>query len=903
MIISEIYDLLADASRPGAPEPTLLPWLAARIGLPKLSAPARAAAAVGLLAPQAGGWPVVADGVAEVVARRSLTTDPLLEVLDALPPIAAHLTRARAERVNWNEARPDSRGYALIGKTAEPDVSEIADRPLWTEVLAAAEVTSLPALADLRSLATLVVSESAGLPGALTDEETVYLLPFLPVGIAERGAVIRAVTSATDRGRYWYATALVARAAPYLNESARARISEIAAEMPPVWSAHILGLLARPEPRWASDAEESEASHPAIAPLNARAATVDPADLAETTAAAIERITSLHGIVTRWQPDDDDWLPAAVTRQAYQIPDSRQRVLLRPPEPPRFVNIYVATASDGQPVRTVPLELNTDYEVRCNIGPLDYRNLLDRLSARLPDQLLPPGPVDLQAVLFVNGDTTATGLITVPAEGPSNWVRLPLPAQAQPAVLGAELVLYYQNVAMVAVYSLTLPVGCTDEGPRVSLSHQLSGSLTDLDKIADRTLSIIDPGNGRALYINGLTSGVQACHYDPGDIRKLAFAARNSLYDAHFRKVPEGEQSRYVIGRDRSHQKRSPSLVADLRELARNGRALYDYLFNDGTLRSLLRDEADRLGRPPILQMASSGSEILPIPWAIVYDLPLGGHPEEYVQCRSIADLVSQGTHSEPSARCPYEYEHRDGPGWKLDQLCPWGFWGLSTIIEHPPSVRQRDLEARIDCSASVPRILMGYDTKLEADLIAEHLRQLRREYGPALIDPQIVQRLKFKDALKRHDMDVVYLYCHVSDDRKSPHVRIPAIELGAEYVTSDDIKAWTGQGDYRTAHHPLVIINGCRTVELGPGSLFNFVDAFVNNNQASGVIGTEITIEQGLGAWAMELFLSALREYTVGQSLWRVRWTMFRHGNLMGLGYTPYCLAGLKLIPPAEES
>jgi len=68
-------------------------------------------------------------------------------------------------------------------------------------------------------------------------------------------------------------------------------------------------------------------------------------------------------------------------------------------------------------------------------------------------------------------------------------------------------------------------------------------------------------------------------------------------------------------------------------------------------------------------------------------------------------------------------------------------------------------------------------------------------------------------------------------------------------------------------------------------------------------VIGTEITIEQGLGGWAMELFLSALRDQPVGAAIRSMRWAMLARGNLIGLAYTPYCLAGLAINPQRESA
>ena len=145
------------------------------------------------------------------------------------------------------------------------------------------------------------------------------------------------------------------------------------------------------------------------------------------------------------------------------------------------------------------------------------------------------------------------------------------------------------------------------------------------------------------------------------------------------------------------------------------------------------------------------------------------------------------------------------------------------------------------------------------------------------------------------------YLYCHVIDDPTQPDQRIPAIQFGEGRVTRQDIDNWIDT-DWPDSHwstrHPLVILNGCGSVQKGPDSLANLVDAFVSEAGASGVIGTETAIEQGLGGWAMELFLCALRNQPVGEALRSMRWQMFRGGNLIGLAYTPYCLAGLTLSP-----
>lgn len=137
--------------------------------------------------------------------------------------------------------------------------------------------------------------------------------------------------------------------------------------------------------------------------------------------------------------------------------------------------------------------------------------------------------------------------------------------------------------------------------------------------------------------------------------------------------------------------------------------------------------------------------------------------------------------------------------------------------------------------------------------------------------------------------MDVVYLYCHIVDDPNWPDRQVPAIQLGAEQVNAKDIRGWAryNRGRPWSRRHPLVILNGCGSAARPPGSLSNLVEAFTDGAGASGVIGTEITIEQGLGGWAMELFLSALRDQPAGAAMRSMRWGMFAHGNLTGLAYT----------------
>lgn len=94
----------------------------------------------------------------------------------------------------------------------------------------------------------------------------------------------------------------------------------------------------------------------------------------------------------------------------------------------------------------------------------------------------------------------------------------------------------------------------------------------------------------------------------------------------------------------------------------------------------------------------------------------------------------------------------------------------------------------------------------------------------------------------------------------------------------------------------PLVFLNGCHTADRDPASWLGFVDTFTELH-ASGVIGTEITVQQALAGECAELFWeSLLAGQEVGPALHRVRMELLRKGNVLGLAYTAYCSAALRL-------
>lgn len=907
---SETFWLLAGQTRPGAPEPTLLPWLTRRIARSGL--PEAAAAAAGTTSAPGSRWPVIADAVAAIIAEREQDPGRLTGMLDILPPLAAHLGPEAGTAIDWGQVRDDAVGYAVLGGLPLPVSGGTRRRrfdawPPWDAILNAWPLPPLADIGALHRLATEPADQSAD-----TDQEAAYLLPFRS-GEQLRWQALEAIDTAVSEDSYWFAAALLARAAPYLDRDGQASARTALARLPAFWSSPLARLADGPVARWPDDEAELAASHPAIPGLNDLAAQVGPEQLAAMAITMVRDIMVRHGLDQPWEPASGplaritDHLTAR--SESYELIEGDHLRLMDAEPTERHLNVYVAAAGQEDPVPSSPLELDADYVLRCNIGGADYRSLVRGDDSIFPDDYLPDGPLQLRIVLFLDGRKAVIKPLELPEQGDSDWIDLPLPRVTEPSVLHGDVTVYY-GAAIVLMYGLILPFGGDGaHGPEAVRRYQISRSLANLEELEGRTMSfaVSGPPTAPSIYMNDLTFAPAELRYDPREIDQGQFTIRTGFYEAHFSvqtiKGEVGEVSKYSPSPDFPFAKSAEEFDLDLRRLALDGSGAFNYLFPNSDhrhrLRRMLRTEAEAHGRPPVFQVVPLGEQPVPVPWAALYDLPLDDDIDAYERCRSIADFGPGESATTIPCVCPYEASHYQDDGrWKSNQLCPWGFWGLSTIIEHPPSTQTRDLETQVRPDAGPPLIMVGYDTGLDGKLRRDHLEKLKKKHGGSLLEPYADKVAVLKKQLGGDTMDVVYLYCHVIDD---PARHVPAIQFDDGRVTSQSINSWheTAWPDrHWHSRHPLVVLNGCGSAEKGPGSLASLVGAFVETAGASGVIGTEIAIEQGLGGWAMELFLDALRDQPVGEALRSTRWKMLGGGNLIGLAYTPYCLAGLTVSP-----
>jgi hypothetical protein len=366
------------------------------------------------------------------------------------------------------------------------------------------------------------------------------------------------------------------------------------------------------------------------------------------------------------------------------------------------------------------------------------------------------------------------------------------------------------------------------------------------------------------------------------------------------------ETSRY---RSR-HSKPKELFEQDLRLLARLGRDLFVGLsFHDRIawqqMRELIRHEASARGEPPTLLIAEATD--LPIdrhlPWALVYDIPVGSDPQRYRLCESVRRF-GPGAPVEPvPPTCP-ESDHLDDE----EVLCPYGFWGLSCLLEQPPSANQ-DPRSLVSDEPLPVSVLAAIGADLDEKLTEKHVRRLRKQLGEAVLDPRIDSHSALADELIGTEMDIAYLYAHCGNQRVG-NGGAPTLYLqyGTDPVGPLEIDIWSSKRRKPRLNwqdrRPLVVLNGCHTLQRSSATLSDLAGAFVRLANAAGVLGTEVAVEQGLAGHVAEQFLElvAVRGQRVGDALRQVRWRLLGQGNVMGLAYTPYCLSTLTIRPQERD-
>ena len=348
----------------------------------------------------------------------------------------------------------------------------------------------------------------------------------------------------------------------------------------------------------------------------------------------------------------------------------------------------------------------------------------------------------------------------------------------------------------------------------------------------------------------------------------------------------------------------------DLFTLAKVGRSLYNQAFlglQADEVKDWESELRKRLATSTVIQVArlESTPANYVFPWGLLYDHPLSGTSDQYKVCPVVWQWSDEGVRTKPfGIACPFA----DTPEHKEDILCPYGFWGLKHLIEQPlaPAVGNSALRGAAKNILFGPtlKLSVGWtrDQSLDLNGIDAHLQRIEGLRSIRLTDTQpnpADDRNSVRALLSVPNL--VYFLCHCErvPTEREPYLHVgPRDDLESHRIYVNTIRDWT-QSTLANWHSltPLVFINGCHTSDLKPGEVLNFVSAFARAGAAA-VIGTEVSVQLPV---AMEIAEMLLRKLVTGSSIGEatreMRWELANKGNLLGLCYTAYGLADLRLI------
>ncbi|MEV4428824.1 CHAT domain-containing protein [Streptomyces sp. NPDC049602] len=606
--------------------------------------------------------------------------------------------------------------------------------------------------------------------------------------------------------------------------------------------------------------------------------------------------------------DFDDWDDDEVEYRPDPDPASEDR----------FLNLAVVWPLSRQNVpEDRVLASGKQYELQVDIGELSPASLLAGKGLPFPGELLAhtddDGRGDWLEVTVFSEDFAFPAVahpLFLPLKGGSwvcpctpdgrhvceaghrgRYLHIPFTAPEEPGPARMRVYVSYRGNQLQSV-SLTTRVGARESAGGATtavIDYTLTSGFAQLTELPARTAGVrVGRGGDGTMTVDVTSQHGPVATFWLGDlqVRDVLEKARAALFECHAVRKGEGENSRLENLLDPDNGKSSEAVVDDMTKLARLGWSFFQMIARGRSERRALMRV---LGEPAQIQICREEHEYLVFPWGLLYDIPVESQAE-LVPCDAGWNQVRQ----DASARsCPEQHRHG------LNALCPYGFWGYRHYIEHPPSVsRGRRLRLRAGRADAAPALTVARSNRLDDQLADRHIATLRASFRQVDVYDG---RVALREALVGDPGDCVYFYAHGRRPRAadSEYSSATVLEIGhTDRILPQDLKAWAvdERWDRWDELAPLVFLNGCHTADRDPASWLGFVDAFTELH-ASGVIGTEITLDQGLaGEFAEHFWQALLAGEEVGPALHRVRMELLGKGNVLGLAYTAYCSAALRL-------
>lgn len=587
-------------------------------------------------------------------------------------------------------------------------------------------------------------------------------------------------------------------------------------------------------------------------------------------------------------------------------PAPRPRQPLKPP-PTRYANAALfSPAVTRRLPKTTSLTPGQMVRLRLDIGPLSAESQVENAKP-LPSLVQRKADIDVMvsstdfavgrdadAVADGRGDRVAHGRFLLPDDGGEGrtpdgelYLTFHLRAPTQPGTARCRIGYYFRN-ALVQSQLLTAAVGA-DGGFSIRIDFTLSETLADLAVIPERPrLSVLTNDNG--------DGGHQIVIRHVGDTPAKAalgktFVLRDATIGGPLKKLRKALEDRAPTKKSHSRD----ALIDDLTELAPLGWDLYSPV--GAALDEALLAWKDK-DQDFVIQVLRPDTSSFALPWGWCYDIPLDSKKKPWALC----PMVEHWDEAKPlfdgmPRTCPHD--HSDG-----NVLCPFGFIGLRYAIEQ--LARNDTPVLRI---VSTPRCdfavaLTQYDLR-DPKALETHIARLRA-FGTAAKPPAVLAEGKTRDAVEKllgGDVALIYFFCH--GNRRN--VLDPNVYLAVgndEAITAQDFKAWLKRWRNKLKRwiwsevRPLIFVNACHALAVEPETFVSYIDAFITDGHAAGVIGTEVKVAQSLAMDVGEQFFRRLlaRTHTVDTALREIRLDYLAAGNLFGLVYTPYCWADLKM-------
>ncbi|MEA2882586.1 MAG: elongation factor Tu [Bradyrhizobium sp.] len=613
----------------------------------------------------------------------------------------------------------------------------------------------------------------------------------------------------------------------------------------------------------------------------------EPRDILVSAGGTFDRSDQIAREIEDWKQETRGLMPlheatVAAEQGLEQLTHVESRITELEENAARVVNCCFARNEASVPKDETLLH-NAPYRLRLQIGK-PWPDSVVRDAAPVPEGYLAAHSdetgIDLDICLYTEdfdlpeGDVFPLRLPRPPAESCTLEIAV-TPRKAGTARLRACI--YYQRNL---IQSLSVIAAVTEsrteqrlDANYATVEFSMADTMIGVEKLPERTLNLLTNDNGDGSYKIAIR----------GTDIKLQYTLTGSTAITNVRKAllticadvdADGKPKNYRYS-DGDNSGGEAKLVADLKALAPLGWKLYVDLITDPANFTEQDPLEATLKQPGDIQVSITSSARSVYPWAMIYDRKLDSGPGVDVCPVMLGKLTGAD-----KASSLYEGSCIDGGcahGSDLKMICPLGFWGFRHAIEQLPW----NLGTVVDSIGAKPvSLVMAVHRKLAG---AAHRAEIEKASGLTAQFADV--RTAITTALKSDKPHVVYFYCHGGHSDDSPWLGVG----DDEQIAPGDFVAWDTRWQDTT---PLVIVNGCHTVDLKPDDLLDFVKIFAWC-RATGVIGTEIAIPESLarefGRFFMGRFAKGGKEGTVAVIFRDFRLSLLAKRNVLGLAYTPY--------------